>query len=153
VPIFLSLVDAINAHAEPYLIEANPIVPSETFWTFVKEHEGEITSVEFEFIAPNMFGGEEDFTKEMRDMQEKEKAQKAKLVIESKDGLNLNTDRVRNAANQITRGTGSIKARTKTKKVYNSKSKAKSVTIPKDESADASKESLISLAKRLIFGG
>lgn len=136
VAIFESLAAQINANPEPFILEANAIVPSETFWNFVKNNEGEITSVEFEFVAPNMFGEADDYDSEMRDMQKHEKVQKAKLRIENKDGLNLQTNRVRQAADYANKGAGSTRAVTKKRKKYNSKEKAQKVSIPKKEIGD-----------------
>ncbi len=93
-------------------------MPSERFWDFVKANEGQITSVEFEFVAPNMFGEADDYDSEMRDMQRHEKAQKVKLKIESKDGLNLNTPRVTRAVDYANKGAGSIHAKAKQKKDF-----------------------------------
>ncbi len=133
VPIFESLAAHINAGDEPFVLEVNAIVPSETFWAFVKANRGEITSVQFEFVAPNMFGEADDYDSEMRDMQRHEKAQKVKLRLESKDGLDLDTKRIKQAADYTIKGVGSIEARTKKGKKYNSKDKAKKVSVPNKE--------------------
>ena len=42
VAIFESMAAHINASHEPYILEANAIVPADTFWNFVKANEGEI---------------------------------------------------------------------------------------------------------------
>jgi hypothetical protein len=147
VAIFESLAAQINARTEPYILETNAIVSSDTFWRFVDSNQGEITSVEFEFVAPNMFGEADDYDSEMRDMQKNEKVQKAKLIIESKDGLVLNTPRVRRAADYANKGAGSIQARTKKKRRYNSKDKAQRVSIPNKDVKDVP---IISLIPRLF---
>jgi hypothetical protein len=55
--IFKSLVRHINeTGANPYVIEANPIVDPETFWQFEAQNRGEITKVTFDLFPPNMFG-------------------------------------------------------------------------------------------------
>lgn len=144
-----SLAAHINALHEPFIVETNAIVPSDTFWNFVKLNEGEITSVEFEFVAPNMFGEADDYDDEMRSMQANEKIQKAKLKLESKDGLSLNTTRVQRAADYANKGAGSIQARTKKGKKYSSKEKAQKITIP---NKDVAKSGISSLISR-IFGG
>ena len=144
IPILESLVEAINRNIEPYFLDATPIVPSDNFWSFARSNLGEVTFLEFEFIAPNMFGGAEDYDLEMRDMKENEKIQKAKLTLESKDGLNLDTQRVKKAVDYTSRGTGSIKARTKRKKTYNSRSKAQRVTVESNRGDDLSRRDLLS---------
>lgn len=152
VPTFESLANHINSRDEPYVLEANAIVPSETFWNFVKENEGQITSIQFEFVAPNMFGEADDYDREMRDMHEIEKVQKAKLKLESKDALNLNTKKIQRAADYTIKGAGSIEAKTKKGKKYSSKDKAKRISIPNKEIDKIEPSGLISTILSRIFG-
>jgi hypothetical protein len=124
IPVFESLALRINNAAdEPFVFEVNAIVPSESFWNFVKANEGQITWIQFEFVAPNMFGEADDYDSEMRDMQQHELIQKAKLTLESKDPINPHTNRIRRAADYTNKGAGSTAARTKKGKKYNSKEK------------------------------
>jgi hypothetical protein len=150
VALFESLVTSINNRAEPFILEAHAIAPSETFWHFAEANSGEVTFVEFEFVAPNMFGQADDYDREMRDMRDKEKAQKAKLTIESKDGLNLETDRVKAAVDYAAKGGGSIKAKTKRKRRYNSKAKAKKISLPNAQGENELSK-LITLAVLTVF--
>ncbi|MEZ0170775.1 hypothetical protein [Microvirga sp. TS319] len=126
-----ALADALNSRLPPapYVIEANGIVDPNTFWHFVQENEGEITSVTFELVAPNMFGIRNDLDREMRELRENEKARKAKFTLQNEDGLHLTTDRVRETANYTAEGGGNIAARTKKGKRFNSKNKTKSAII------------------------
>lgn len=150
VAIFESLASHINAGSEPFILEANAIVPSESFWGFVQANEGQITSIQFEFIAPNMFGEADDYDAEMRQMHQEEKAQKARLSLESRDGLNLQTKRVQRAADYAIKGAGSIGARTKKGRRFNSKDKARRISIPnKDLPKD--QQTLISRLFNRIF--
>jgi hypothetical protein len=151
VPVFQSLAAKINNDFEPFVLEVNAIVPSETFWNFVRDHEGQITSIQFEFIAPNMFGETDDYDAEMRTMHAEEKAQKAKLSLESKDGLNLNTKRIRTAAEHVLKGDGNVKARTKTKTSFDSKDRARKVNISTKEIDQIPAGSLISSLFNRIF--
>ena len=130
-PLFESLAEYINSRAEPYFLEVNAISNAQSFWDFVDTHKGEITSVTFEFVAPNMFGHDEDYAKDMAEMKKNENIQKVKLSLESDDGLVLNTNRVQGAVNYAVQGGGSIKAKTKSKQIFHSKSKVKKVSITK----------------------
>ena len=151
VPILQSLATHINKGNEPFVLEVNAIVPSETFWNFVNANQGEITVVQFEFVAPNMFGEADDYDAEVREMQKNEKIQKAKLRLESKDGLNLNTKRVQRAADYTIKGAGSIEARTKRGKRYDSREKAQRVSIPNKEITSESSVGLMTrLFKRIL---
>jgi hypothetical protein len=65
----------------------------------------------------------------MRELRDNEKVREAKLTIENKDGLKLETERVRQTVEYTLEGGGNIRARTKRKKRYNSKDKTKKITI------------------------
>lgn len=126
-----SLIARINNETEaPYEIQTNAITDPSTFWDFEKAHKGEITSVTFEFIAPNMFPDRNEWDAEMREMRELEKARKVRLQLENSDGLELETDRVKGAVEYASRGTGSVKARTRKKQTFNSARKTRQVTSP-----------------------
>jgi hypothetical protein len=128
--IFNSLVAKLNERTEePYVMEANPIVDPETFWEFVRENRGEITSVTFDLFAPNMFGLRSELDRELRELKEKEHVRKAELTLENKDGLELDTDRVRETVGYALEGGGAVRAKTKRKKRYSSKNKKKKVTV------------------------
>lgn len=150
--VFGALVDYLNNADAPFTIEVHAIVPKDSFWEFVNEHSGAITWVQFEFVAPNMFGPADDYDREMRDMKEQERVQKAKMSIESRDGLQLYTPRVRRAVDYTEKGTGSIRAKAKNKKTYNSRAKAKRVNISNDEIDAMPKRGLFNLLFERIFG-
>lgn len=129
--ILLSLCNAINNFnpPEPYIIEAETISDPKSFWDFVEENNGDVTSVYFEFIAPNMFGASDDYEKEMQELRDNEKISKVGLKIENPSGLMLHTDRVKSAVNYTTRGGGSIKAKSKKKNKYSSRDATKRINV------------------------
>ncbi len=128
--IFKSLVRHINeASYNPYVIEANPIVDPETFWQFEVQNRGQITSISFDLFPPNMFGIRNELDKEMKELHGIEKVHEATLQLKNPEGLNLETERVRQTVGYTLEGGGNIRARTKTKKSYNSKNRTKRVLI------------------------
>jgi hypothetical protein len=128
--IFRSLVKRINQMPEqPYIIEPSPIVDPETFWEFERANRGEVTSITFDLFAPNMFGLRNEFDKELRELRDHEKAREVKLSLENKDGLQLETERVRATVDFTLERGGSIRARTKRKRRYNSKNKTRKITV------------------------
>lgn len=147
--VFQSLVGQLNLQSGPYEIEVAPITDPSTFWDFVEKNEGQVTSVAFEFIAPNMFGIRDDWDKEMKELQKKENVQKMKLTIENKRGLNLKTKRIKSAVNYASRGTGTIKAKTKGGKKFNSRNKTKKAKIEVDK---AEKGRPINWLKKMFSG-
>ena len=75
-------------------------------------------------------------------------------IIDSRarDGLNLNTNRVRRAADYTAKGAGSIKARTKSNRKYDSRDKAKRVTVHKKDFGDQVTAELIKKLFSAILG-
>lgn len=117
-----NLIAAINARypSGPYSIEVAQIIEERSFWQYVEENKGNITSMTLDFIAPNMFGSEDEFSNEMTAFKESEKAQKVKLTVANGDGIEPDTPRMRRAVQYATKGGGRIRARAKGKKSYNS---------------------------------
>jgi hypothetical protein len=143
-----SLVEHINARvpAERYYMEVAGIVDPATFWDFVNANLGDVTVVEFDFVAPNMFGGEEFLDKELREMRNVENVRRTKVKLENSDGLKLNTDRIATGVTYATRGGGAVKAQTRQRKRYNSASKIKRVSVPEAELT----ESIVQLVRLII---
>jgi hypothetical protein len=153
-PIFSALVRHINLAKPPYSLEVKSITKADDFWDFVQRNEGEVTSVTFEFLAPNMFGIEDDMDKEANDLKRFEKAKSASLKIENDEGLNLTTDRVKKTVAYTARGGGNIKAKAKHDD-FNSETTATRVRVPEEPIGDDTKPSTlrsrIARAIRYVF--
>lgn len=131
----------------PYAIEAGAIIETQSFWNFVKENEGNITSVSFDLIAPNMFGNSDDWDEDMREFRDQEHARKIRLTMNNADGkINPDTPRIREAVSYAERTSGAVRARTRGKKNYNSKDTGKRSYI--DDVAETGIE-IIKVASKL----
>jgi len=116
------LVESIN-DAYPhtaYAVEVAPIINAESFWQFAAQNKGAITRLTFEFVAPNMFGGTDDLSEELRAFRQKENAEKVTIGLQSNEGLETDTDRTREAVDYAVQGCGTIKARTKSGRRFDS---------------------------------
>jgi len=148
--IFGGLVKAINAAnpLAPYTIEAQPIFDAETFWDFAEENEGQITSLTFEFVVPNgLWSASSSIRDELKAAKEKLGAQKVINTFQSSDGIETNSEQVRDAVNYAVSGSGEIKARAKGGKKFDSNEKPKVATLPK---SDEEKEPVIVRVARNI---
>lgn len=156
-PTFRALISHINRlkPAPPFKVEVKPIVDATDFWQFVAEHEGRVTSVTFEFLAPNMFGIEDDMDREAAELRKYEKAQRAALTIESDAGLQLHTERVKRTVKYTSRGGGTIHAKAGRDR-FSSDSEAKRVRVPEEpvgsDPNPTSLRSRIARAIRYVFG-
>lgn len=121
-----NLVKRINEfYSGPYIIEVFQIIEEQSFWEFVEQNEGKVTSVTLELIPPNMFGSDEEFVSEMKEFSDNEAARKVKLSIENEEGINPNTDRMHRAVKYASKGGGKIRAKAKGNKKYNSRDTVK----------------------------
>lgn len=119
---FESLVRSINARqpAEPYTIELNSITDQTSFWEYVKANEGRVTSITLEVVMPNMFGGTSSFEEDAKRLRDHEKARRIKEEIQNEDGLEPDTERMREAVSYVTRGAGRARAKAKGAPPYDS---------------------------------
>jgi hypothetical protein len=135
VSIFSALIQAMNdsAATAPFTIEAEPIFDADTFWDFAAENKGEITSLTFEFVAPNgLWTSASSVKEELRAARETIGAKKIVTTFKSDDGLDTNSERVKEAVNYVGQGSGEIKARARGRKVFSSTDKPKTVTLEND---------------------
>lgn len=142
---FVKYINEKNTEAI-YHIEIKPIFDAETFWSWAKKNEGNVTSLTFDFVAPNMFGSTDEISKEMKDFKEAEKAQRISIKLQSDDGLDTSTDKIKNAVEYTTRGGGSISAKAKRGNPYNSAAKVKSSKIDVEED----EHFLVTVAKKIV---
>lgn len=137
--IFTGLVKAINA-ANPlaaYTIEAQPIFDADTFWEFAEENAGRVTTLTFEFVVPNgLWSASSNIRDELKAAKEKLGAQKVINTFQSDEGLETNSEQVKEAVDYAVAGSGEIKARAKGGKKFNSTEKPKVATLPKSDDKD-----------------
>lgn len=130
-----SLVNSVNSRTppEPYAIELNSITDQTSFWEYVDNNKGNVTSVTLEIAMPNMFGGSSSFEEDAKRLRDKEKARRLRETIENPDGLEPDTERMRDAVQYVTRGGGKAQARAKGVPGYDSTKNKKIVEADIDE--------------------
>jgi hypothetical protein len=124
-----SFIKHLNRQDPPYHIEAEPIFSPRTFWAFAEEHRGEVTSLRFEFVTPNMFGTADALSDDLRSFRNDEGAQLVDIKLRSDDGLKTDTPRVRASVEYAGRGAGKILAFAKGGKHYNSREQVQTVIV------------------------
>lgn len=126
-----ALAKAVNTKDQlaPYEIIAERIFDSASFWQFADENKGDIVTLAFDFATPNMFGSTEELEAELKDISQQERAHRVTLRLKSADGIETGTTRVKSAVQYSEKGAGTIRARTRKGRSYNSKKKAKSVKL------------------------
>ncbi len=147
-----SLSNYLSGPAEsPYLWEINPIIEAKSFWAFAREHKGRIVYVRFEFVAPNIFGTSDAMKKDMETYRDEEKAQRVALELRNAEGLEVETERVKQAVDYAAQRGGGVKARSMDGENYSSSRSFKKIRIIIEEDQDLSLPGkLISIAKRIF---
>lgn len=151
--ILKSLVNNLNSAHEKarFGIDIEKLLDDSSFWKFAELHKGEIKKLTFDFVAPNMFGGSDEFEEDLRELRDKERARKLTVQWSNPDGLNTDTETTRQAVSRAKLGKGTIKASTKEGKTFNSESKGAKVDVPENQIDKTSlKQSLLVLAKRIL---
>lgn len=137
-------------HHSPYLFDIGAISDPKTFWDFSAENKGKITSLTFEVTVPNMFGHANNFDEEMRKYREYEKAQKVSTTIKSPDGLDSETDTIKNAVDYTSKTGGTIKAKAKNKKYYNSNKNQRKVQISEIKETNTFIDSVKKIVSKIL---
>jgi hypothetical protein len=146
------VVNAINEKlaTTEWDIEVEPIPDTDSFWQYARENEGEITSLTFEFVPPNMFGGTDDLSEELRDFR-KDGAETVTLKLKTKETIKTNTKRTKEAVDYISKAGGKIRARSKKGPSFSSTKKTASTCIsPPDQSGETKAQILARMARRIL---
>lgn len=132
-------------------IEVEPIPDTESFWHYARKHEGEITNLTFEFVPPNMFGGSDDLSEELRQFRREEHAEKVTLILKAKEGLDAITKRTKEAVEYISKAGGTIRARAKRGRAFSSSRKTATTKIDEPDMPNETKASALArLADRIL---
>jgi hypothetical protein len=155
--IFRSFVDHVNiknSNAE-WAIAVNPITEKEEFWGVAERFKGHIAEVDLSFAVPNIWGGESETEKALKELKTENNAQEVEVKIKNKDGkLNPDSERVRKSVEYIAKGGGTASLRDENQAtIYSSDSEESIVSIPIDPDfpiQEADEGLIASLIKRLF---
>lgn len=149
-----SLLRHVNSDvAAAYMLEAQPIFSSETFWQFAEINKGNITSLTFDFVVPNgIWNADSNLKDELRSANESMNAEEVITTIKSESGVNTDSAPVAEAMAYIENGSGTASARTRDGKRFSSTKKSKRSIVEYDligSPRNALARALVSLAKIL----
>lgn len=131
--IFRSLASHINsAETSDWLIEINPITRRDEFWSAAQRYSGHISEIDLHFAVPNIWDGESETEKALRDLKEKNNAQEVEVKIKNKDAkINPDSKRIRDSVDYIAKGGGVAQLRDETQRVvFSSDAEENEITIP-----------------------
>lgn len=145
-------INADNPHA-PFFMQATPIFDASSFWDFAEENRGQVTSITFEFVAPNgLWNTRTTIKKELAALRASTKTEQVITTLKSNEGLDTNSERIKEGVEYAEKGSGRIRAKARGKKTFNSTERPKLTTM---EEQKATRGGLIAKAKanlKRLFG-
>lgn len=117
---------------EPYSLTAYPIIEDRSFARFAEAHKGEISTIFYDVAMPNMFGGPDDFSEEMRYLRDSANVSRVRTQLKGDGVLNTESTQINEIASHVEKGGGRIKARTIKGTRYNSDDHAVSADVDVD---------------------
>lgn len=142
-PVLSSLMQHVNS-ANPdsgWEMEINQITEKATFWEVVKTYQGQITSAEFRYATPNVLGLRSAINERLKEYKDQENANQVRVTLEnSKGGLQLDSQEVRDAVEYTSEGGGSAKLKVGPKNVYDSEDEDKSIIAETEDDVGLEEE-------------
>jgi hypothetical protein len=144
-PIVSSLVAHINSvnSSSGWVLEISPMTEAANFWDVVRQYEGALTSITFNFVTPNVLGLRSQLNAGLKDAREKNNAHRVALTMTNEKGnLELNKENIHDAVEYVSEGGGTAKLKAGSKVVYDSEKDEKEIDLPIDEPIVVSRKSL-----------
>jgi hypothetical protein len=120
-------------HPPPFDVQIHPIAEMHSFWRFAEQHAYQINWITFDVAPPNMFGGADDFSRELRALRDKNRVNRVKSTLTSETTIDIQQTNMKEVVDYTEVGAGSIKARTTGNHFYNSKDHVKSDRIDTEQ--------------------
>jgi hypothetical protein len=152
-PLLGSLVASINDEDSRYLIEAGPILNSETFWAWARADNRTVTDITIDVPAPNgLFNTNKKMKAELKTTREVTGAETVTIGLHATEGLKTNSESIEDAVNYAETSGGRVKAKDSEGESFVSTTSQKSTTLSSDKDSD--EPLIVRAAKRIaeVFG-
>lgn len=125
-----SMAKAISMKSsEPATIDVYPILETGSLAEFFGMHKESIRSITYNAAVPNMFGGVDEFSKELKALRDTANVARVKVKIESDEYIDLSGSMVGEVAEHVEAGGGDIVASTTDRIHYRSKDHQQSIDV------------------------
>lgn len=116
----------------PYVIEPEPIFNKRSFWGWASAHENRLHSITFEFVVPNMWGSKSALDQDLRELREIGVGKVRVAMSEGKreDGIDAQSQQVRDGVDYAAQGGGSLTAKAKNGDTYSSTADTLTTKLP-----------------------
>ncbi len=131
-----SLLKALFGHLnkdkdKSYEIIHEQIFDGNNFWNYAKEANNRLTRVQFDFVVPNMWKSAEKLDEELKEAGIATGAQRVTVSYQSSEGVDAESQPVKDGVKYIQRGAGKIKASASGLKNFDSDDNPATTEIPR----------------------
>jgi hypothetical protein len=105
---------------QPFIVEIFAIIQPSSFWRFAEEHDFKIKILTFDVAVPNMFGGADEFSQELRELHQRNNVSRVRTTLVSDGAIDPRSNRLDEVVDYTEQGAGQIKAQAVDGARYNS---------------------------------
>jgi hypothetical protein len=93
-----------------YTCEISAIPLPGSFWAFADSHGNLLKRLSIRSATPNMFGGDDNYQDELRQLRDQENVEVVESILISKEGMTVNTKRLHEVVDYVEKGGGNLSA-------------------------------------------
>lgn len=125
----------INAASGPndYKIDFFPLHAKRNFYEAVERQAEPVTTIEFTYVVPNVFGGSGEVKKALEKYKDGAKARTVKIALNNPAGLDVKDPLIEEGVEYVAKGGGEVKAKVGKRVVYDSSAKQEVTTLTPSE--------------------
>lgn len=150
IALMTALVGAINEGLPhtAYHMEVQPVFDAQSFWDFAEANRGDVTSVTFDLVAPNgLWTARTNIKTELAKLKADTKTEEVITTFRSEQGIETNSEQIKQAVQYAEGGSGRIRAKTRRGKRFSSTEKPKTAIL--DESHPPNEPLIVRAAKHI----
>jgi len=126
----------IGEHPRPFDVQIHPIVEASSFWKFAEAHDFQIDLITFDSATPNMFSGSDEYSKALRKVRNENRVSRVRSTLVSDTTIDVQRENIMEIVEYNERGAGDIRARTKSRKYYNSKNHVRHERVETEQGSE-----------------
>jgi len=151
--ILQSLIKYLNSKPEtPYIMNSAPIFNPKEFWMYATKNDHRLRTINFRFIAPNMWGTRNALEEDLAETKNQTNANEIDVKLSAEDGVDADSKIIQDGVEYIQRGAGRITAKSMTGEKFDSDGEITQTTIPKDESSSEETRGIFIRLLDIIMG-